>query len=412
MLVSRKHGEVCLVLALVLGFVACSQDNAPGADSSGDDGDGDESSDDRSEDEAPVEAADAGKKRDAGKEDAGKRSQDQDAASAANGKDASSAAKRDAGTGSAPKGPSVPDSPSMVPAPAFVSGPLDGDPSSPVVSIPDVACGGSAGLDGFVGNNFGGFPVPGTPNLQIGGRDVILTYPCNKHEGAHITFILNLHGTMPDESLKLYEHSYFAAHKLSDSHNLIIAEPKSVVSQWGNGDDGKDLPHLYDVINWVYDKFSKFNITGLWVAGHSWGAMFAKSFVCDDMLKERARGVIGMSGGATGVGGGIGGLFGGTGSNDCSDRVSQIHTVGDQEAMGGVPGLPDQTAAATRHGCGAKMGPMDIGNMQMLDEWPNCSPGWTHFDFTMGAHEHTTPINDEVVKYIVEQIKATETMTP
>lgn len=46
--------------------------------------------------------------------------------------------------------------------------------------------------------------------------------------------------------------------------------------------------------------------------------------------------------------------------------------------------------------------------MQMLSEWPECSAGWTHFNFTMGAHEHTTPINPEVVKYIVEQIKATE----
>lgn len=174
--------------------------------------------------------------------------------------------------------------------PTFLDGPVNGDPSKPVVSIPDAACGGSkGGLDGLVGGAFGGFPVPGTANIKIGGRDVILTYPCNKREGAVVTFILNLHGTMPDESLKFYQHSYFAAHTLSDSHNLIIATPKSVVSQWGNGDNGVDKPHLYEVIEWVYGKFSKFQIAGLWVGGHSWGSAFAKGFVCDEKLKARAR---------------------------------------------------------------------------------------------------------------------------
>jgi hypothetical protein len=54
-----------------------------------------------------------------------------------------------------------------VPTPTFFSGPVNGDPSKPVVSIPDVACGGSkSGLDAFVGANFGGFPVPGNPNWR------------------------------------------------------------------------------------------------------------------------------------------------------------------------------------------------------------------------------------------------------
>ncbi len=33
---------------------------------------------------------------------------------------------------------------------------------------------------------------------------------------------------------------------------------------------------------------------------------------------------------------------------------------------------------------------------------------WTHFNVVMGAHEHTTPINPEVVQFIVDKIKATE----
>jgi pimeloyl-ACP methyl ester carboxylesterase len=200
---------------------------------------------------------------------------------------------------------------------------------------------------------------------------------------------------MPDEGLKLYQHSYFSAHKLVNSHNLIVASPKSVVAQWTNGDNGQDLPHLYEVIDWVYEKFSsKFKITGMWVGGHSWGSMFAKRFVCDPLLAERVRGVIGMSGGPIGI---IGG---------CASKLSEIHTVGEQE--GGEAGVPDQTGAAAAHGCEARLAPRDIGNGQMLYDWPNCDPGWTHHNFVMGNHNHITPIDDPVVKYIVDQIKATE----
>jgi hypothetical protein len=72
------------------------------------------------------------------------------------------------------------------------------------------------------------------------------------------------------------------------------------------------------------------------------------------------------------------------------------------------PGLPDQTAAATKHGCDVKTAAMDIGKMQMLGEWPGCDPGWVHEEFTMGAHMHTTSINPEVVKQIIEKVKSTD----
>ncbi len=285
----------------------------------------------------------------------------------------------------------------QVDPPPLPDGDPDGNPGGAVVSIPETACGPAPGLDVWVAGT--GIPGPGTPNVQIGGRDVVLSYPCNKREGAHVTFILNLHGTMPDEALKLYQHGYFSAHTLVDSHSLIVATPKSVVSQWANGDGGVDIPHLYEVVDWVYSKFSQFKITGMWVGGHSWGSMFAKSFVCDEAFRDKARGVIGMSGGPTGVGGLLGG-------GDCADRLSQIHTVGDQE--GGEAGVPDQTAAATKHGCDARLPPRDIGNGQMLYEWPNCDPGWVHFNFVMGNHNHITSIDPPVVLHIVEAIKSTE----
>jgi hypothetical protein len=288
---------------------------------------------------------------------------------------------------------------SLPPATPGALGPNDGDPNTPVVALPNIACGGPQGLG------------LGTANLQVDMRDVILTYPCNKHEGANVTFILLLHGTNSNEATKTYTHNYFAAWKLASTSNLIIAEPKSKASQWGNvmetPDAAMDKPHLLDVINYVYTNFPKFNITSLWVAGHSWGAIYAKWFVCDPTVKDHVRGVIGMSGGASSPGGVI---FGGSvtdlmPTSNCTDYISQIHTVGDMDM---VTGLPDQTAAATKHGCGAKVGPMDIGNMQMLDTWPNCMPGWAHEDFTMGAHMHTTAINPEVVQQIIDTVKATE----
>jgi hypothetical protein len=51
---------------------------------------------------------------------------------------------------------------------------------------------------------------------------------------------------------------------------------------------------------------------------------------------------------------------------------------------------------------------MDFGNMQMLAQWPDCQPGWAHEEFTMGAHMHTTAINPEVVKQIIETVKSTD----
>jgi hypothetical protein len=385
---------LCFGAALVVA--ACADDPATPAPSEVGPGDDDDSAneggkkdagkdaapkpadDDKGDDDKPATAADAGKPRptiDAGK-----------------GTTVDPSSTPDAGK------PSTPVTNPNGPPPA--AGPDDGDPSKPVVTIPDAKCGSAAG--------FG----LGTANLKIGGRDVILTYPCDKHEGANVTFILLLHGTNSNEASKTYTHGYFAAHALTSSHNLIIAEPKSRASQWGNTTENpaasEDKPHLLEVIDFVYKNFgTKFKINSLWVAGHSWGAMYAKRFVCDETIKDKARGVIGMSGGTT-LPGGRG--FGTSGSDltpttNCADYIAQIHTVGDMDM---VTGLPDQTAAATKHGCDAKLPAVDLGSMQMVEEWPNCDPGFVHEGVTMGAHMHTTAINAPVVKHVIEKVKATE----
>jgi hypothetical protein len=132
-----------------------------------------------------------------------------------------------AGGGAAGSGPAAGAGGGEPPVPA---GPDDGDPSAPIFETPDVACGGPGGFTG-------------SANFELGGREMIVTYPCNKHAGAPMIFFLNLHGTTP-VNLHFYQHGYFSAHQFAASHNLIVVTPSSVVEQWGNGDNGQDEPHL------------------------------------------------------------------------------------------------------------------------------------------------------------------------
>lgn len=263
------------------------------------------------------------------------------------------------------------------PAPA---GPEDGDPSQPIVSIGDVPCGGPSG----------GFGL-GSANFQLGGRDMIVTYPCDKHAGAPVTFILNLHGTTPLE-LHFYQHGYFAAHHFTASHNLIIVTPSSVVQQWGNGDDGLDEPHLMEIVDWVYANLhgpGKFDIRAMWVGGHSWGGGYTARFGCKPELADKVKGLILMSGGG----------LGGFGSPACADAVSLI--ISTAEGDGRMPS--DQTTLATSHGCDAAQTEMILNNVHT--SWPNCDPGFVHANYYMLGKEHATSMDRETVESIVDWIK-------
>ena len=80
--------------------------------------------------------------------------------------------------------------------PPAASGPKDGDPGKPIVAIDGIPCGPSQA--GPAGGNF-----------EIGGRKLIVDYPCEKHEGAHLTVILNLHGTLISGAPYSYQHADF-----------------------------------------------------------------------------------------------------------------------------------------------------------------------------------------------------------
>jgi pimeloyl-ACP methyl ester carboxylesterase len=271
-----------------------------------------------------------------------------------------------AGGASAPMDPSTP------------SGPEDGDPSQPVVAISGIPCGPNRSLFGLT-----------STNATIGGRQVHVAYPCNKRKGAPMVFILNLHGTMPDEGLKLYQVAYFAANNLVDSHNFITVAPKSVVSQWGNGDNGRDEPHLMEVIEWVYRTFSDFDIRSMWVGGHSWGSAYTARFGCKAELADKVRGLVLMSGGG----------IGGAGGPSCSNRVSALVSMA--EGDGRMPS--DQTALATAHGCSAAQRSTIL--MNDVTVWPNCDSNYVHANYYMRGKQHATYMDAEVVRHIGDLIK-------
>ncbi len=253
------------------------------------------------------------------------------------------------------------------------SGPEDGDPSRPIVAVPGVPCGPNPSLFGLT-----------STNVSLGGRGVHLAYPCNKHGGAPMVFILNLHGTMPAEELKLYQVAYFSANNLVDSHNFITAAPKSVVAQWGNDDGGLDEPHLMEVIDYVYTTFSDFDIRAMWIAGHSWGAMYSTRFVCNPAIADKVRGGVFQSG--------IGE------SPACADRLSIISTAADGERV------INQTAVAAIHGCGAEQTGTILDNAET--HWPTCTPGFTHANFQMRGKAHADYIDAELVLRIGDLIKS------
>jgi hypothetical protein len=261
------------------------------------------------------------------------------------------------------------------PPPAAAPGPDDGDPNKPVIGLTDVKCKPANAT------TFG----LGTANFKVDNRDVIIDYPCNKHEGAPVTFILNLHGTSPVNT-HFYQEGYFSAFKYLASNNLIIATPSAVDQQWGNNDNGADLPYLMNVIDWVYKNLgTKFDIRSMWVGGHSWGAMYTATFGCKPELADKVRGLIIMSGSPV--------------LPACASKMSIIDTNAEMDIAAPL----DQGTTPMSHGCKASQMMMLGNNTQTL--WPDCTKGFVHSNYLMLGKMHTDFMDDVVVKSIVDLIK-------
>lgn len=289
--------------------------------------------------------------------------------------------KADAAAPSTPPS-SVSDAGSTPAAPLGPVGPEDGDPAKPVVTVTEVPC-----RDPSRGAAFG------RSNFMFEGRDMIVDYPCNKREGAPVTFILNLHGTTPVEQ-HFYQWGYFSAWKHVATHNLVIVTPSSVVTQWGNGDMGVDEPYLLKTVDWVYATFgTKFDIRAMWVGGHSWGSAYTARFGCLEAIKDKVKGLILMSGARPPA---------------CASRVSILNSAANLGADGSVKpeGLLNQMANATAHGCDAQMmRALDMNNDETF--WPGCDPGWAHANYLMKTKQHATSMDPSVVKSMVDYIKQT-----
>jgi hypothetical protein len=287
-----------------------------------------------------------------------------------------------------------PAAPMMVPQVPMTphTGPLDGDPSKPMVAIPGIPCGAPRA-------GFGSTP----PSVKITNRDVVVAYPC-AHEGAAVTFFLFIHGTLQEAQKVAFTMSAFPIHNFVDSHNVIVVVPKAVGTQWGNGDNGADAPHLAETVDWIYTTFGeKFNIRSMWASGGSWGAAYLGStFACDPKYEKRLRGVRMVVGG---------------GCPRCSSRLSCIVAQQELELGGGNPLSDAQKemytvranidSYATMHGCDAKMGPTNLGPVRAW-AWPSCEPGWVH-SYYLGPGQHADPWNDPTaMKHMVEEIKSIE----
>ena len=271
------------------------------------------------------------------------------------------------------------------------SGPLDGDPAKPMVSIPGVPCGAPAG-------GFGAAP----PSVKITNRDVVVAYPC-AHEGAAVTFFLFLHGTLQEEQKVAFTMNAFSIHKLVDSHNVIVVLPKAIGTQWGNGDNGADAPHLSEVVDWVYATFGdKFNIRSMWAQGGSWGAAYlAGTFACDAKYQDKLRGIQLVVGG---------------GCPRCSNRLSCI--VAQQELqLGNGMALSDAAREmavdsagiapyAMQHGCMGKTAPMTVGASKYWP-YPGCQQGWVH-SYYLGPGQHADAWDAPTVLKMTEEMKSTE----
>jgi predicted esterase len=207
-----------------------------------------------------------------------------------------------------------------------------------------------------------------TPYATITDRMVFIDYPCNLPKGSPVTFVLNLHGTQDGDGKK-YIRFYNKLGPNAQQFSFVVATPLAITTQWGNGDNGQDAPHLKDVVNWVYEKFADYDIKQMWVSGHSWGAAYALSFVCLPDYADKIRGLLFMSGGSS--------------LPACADKLSIIATVGETDI---VPGQPDQSGIASMHGCDAQSA-RTLG-MDNITEWASCSPGWVHRNYLMLGKGH------------------------
>jgi pimeloyl-ACP methyl ester carboxylesterase len=270
------------------------------------------------------------------------------------------------------------------------SGDEDGD--GDLVEIPGVPCGGPSVLS-----------LPGTLGMVTNnaieaksGRGFALSYPCGLRKGGKYTVVLNMHGTMPEENLRGYQHTYFPAHEYMDSHHVIVILPIAADSQWR---DAADREYVLAAIEQSYAWLEGVKLEKMWVVGHSWGGYYIKTgdpagnagFACDSALqKYNVRGVIPLAGGPA--------------FPTCD--ISIVHVTGSEDSAG-LP-VPDMSELAKNHGCGERMAADNIVDGSDTCEvhlYPTCDDKKVYADYLRIGKGHLEIIEPNVMKSLLDIIR-------
>ena len=192
-------------------------------------------------------------------------------------------------------------------------------------------------------------------------RKYYLDDPDDLKPGEKVTFLLNLHG---GGSVGAWQRAYFPAVDFKEKYRLVIATPSAATKEparrWvGEADDD----HLRNIVELVFAKYGKENITRFWLVGHSQGGMTSRRLLgSDPFFQKTVDGFLSLSGGRIGAAERAPGFsvpmppgvkfnfpaFPPLPDIDCD--LSHIFTTGEHE----IASLPSTSPLAEKYGAGAR----------------------------------------------------------
>jgi hypothetical protein len=290
---------------------------------------------------------------------------------------------------------------------------------------------------------------PGPVVEMVSRRTYFLDYPCDLERGEAVTLILSLHG---GGSYANWQRHYFPLLDFKDRYRLVIATPSSPIRVWTDADD----EYLQNVVTAVVDRIGRENVRAFWLVGHSQGGMTSNRLLRTEFFASRVDGWLSLSGGRLGgnpdraenfgpppsAAPGAGAASGGPGMGATFARaaallrelpehdVSFIYTTGEREIA--AQGVPEQSALATRLGCGDRVRRDDVADehggyvydagrqnppnpawgglpgpgVAHVWEYPECSDGRIVADVVRIEKGHTEGLEPNVTEALVRMMIA------
>ncbi|MEP7216900.1 MAG: alpha/beta hydrolase [Anaerolineaceae bacterium] len=137
-----------------------------------------------------------------------------------------------------------------------------------------------------------------TETDALTGRKFYLDDPDDLQPSEKVVFLLNLHG---GGSVGAWQRLYFPAFDYKEKYRLVVATPsaatKEPMRRWV---DEADDEHLRNVVDFVFEKYGRKNISSFWLVGHSQGGMTSNRLLRSDFFKDRVDGWLSLSGGRIG----------------------------------------------------------------------------------------------------------------